>query len=68
MVSPPVEVKTPLGVGVRLVGAVGAVKSGLHECEGVGRRQCLKTCLVRRLEMGVRRRRRGVMVVLYVKG
>ena len=66
MVSPPVEVETPLGFGVRLVGALDAVESGLHEGEGVGRRQYPKESLVGRLEMGVRRRRRGVQAVGHV--
>lgn len=37
MVTPPVEVETPLGLGFRFIGAVYAEKRGLNEGEGAAR-------------------------------
>ena len=36
MIPSPVEVETPLGLRIRLLGAVYAAEAGLHKREGVG--------------------------------
>ena len=66
MVPSSVEVEVPLRLGLRLVGTLNAAEPGLHEREGVGRRQSPKISSVRRHVASVGRGRRRVESVVHI--
>ena len=59
---------TPLRLRLRLVAAMNVTEPGLHEREGVGRRQSPKICFVRRQVPSVGRGLRDVEAVVHIDG
>lgn len=66
--SPPFQVNSPLGLGLRLVRTMFAVQSGLPNSEGVGQRQGPVEHLVRRLQPRFGCGGRGVEAAVHLDG